>query len=119
MSILKGLTECWMSPTGRIVRDHPDFYHSTSAWHEQLAMYILADKWRITYDETVERVHSKFDGTAYEELESMGWIRLSKRGAVIPLWITGRRTIPKKQEETILEWCRENGADYRKSLSKY
>lgn len=121
MSILKGLEQCWMSPTGRIVRKHPNFTDSITgiAWHENLAMNILADKWKMSYDDTFEKVHgNKLDASAYEELEGMGWIRLSMRGSNVPLWIRTNKQLPKKQMITILEWCRENGRNYEKCFAK-
>lgn len=121
MKELENLTNAWVSPTGRYVTKHEDFYFDHT-WHLELAHCILKDLWKLdSWFDAFERVNKdgRLGHNAIEELEEMGWIRLHGFGGLIPVWIVpvGRK-LTKKQEESILDWCMVNNRNYDTSFAK-
>lgn len=47
---LSDLYRCWLSPTGRVVVEHPNIW-DMNAYHESLAQGILADIWKLKLDD--------------------------------------------------------------------
>lgn len=115
---LKGLRNAWMCPLSQIVYDY-DGVGSFSAWHEELAFYILKDMEKLSnYFEAFNFIHnnkynSPFISSATEYLELKGWVRLHGWSGSIPEWILDSDTrLTKAQENRILDWCIENNRKY-------
>lgn len=112
--MLKGLTNAWLSPKGRIVIRHEHFY-AEGAWHEELALCILADIWLLDHPDDAYEKKRELHGHeyAYVVLENMGWIRLHGYGGMEPIWIVPpNKKLTHRQEETIIDWCIANNERY-------
>lgn len=112
---LKGLKFAWLSPTGRIITNDEECYDYN---HNELAACILRDLWKLPSKQIAwEKVHvDMINVYCFEVLENKGWIRLhgwSKPKFIIPY----NKTITKKQEETIIEWCIENNILFDDAIS--
>lgn len=117
---LKDLKNAWLSPTGEIVITAKEFSGYDGGWHDQLAYCILRDIWGYdSFFDAFNRVHKKFSAYGYTELEDLGWIRLHGFGGLPPKFILPhKKTLTKKQENTILDWCNANNVKYEDSLAK-
>jgi len=107
---LSKLKNAWLSPSGKIVIDHPDF-DTTGAWHDNLARCIIKDMKKLDHvclaDDWVDE--NSNCGYCYEYLESIGWIRLHSFSGMEPTWwILEDITPTKKQEKVIVDWCNAN-----------
>ena len=110
---LKGLNNAWLNPSGRIITTADGFYGDGS-WHVDLGLCLLRDMWKLDhYLDAFEKLKSKFDHTASDELEDQGWLRLMGFGGMTPLWILPLGKKPTaKQSATIQDWCMANGRSY-------
>jgi len=116
---LKDLKNAWLNKNGKIVCEHPKFWHERT-WHVELAECILGDLWKIedTLD-VFEKCQDDFNASSTEVLEKMGWIRLMGFGGMLPVWVipVGYK-LTKKQEQTILEWCMNNNRNFNNCFAK-
>lgn len=115
---LLNLNNAWLSPTGRWVIKDREFDSMKGAWHEELALCILRDIWNVKSRlDAFDKVNQKFNNTAIEELENIGWIRLHGYGGIIPKWIAPQNEITKKQQIEIVDWCNVNNKIYENCFS--
>lgn len=118
---LIGVNNAWLSPKGDFVTSHEKFFFEGVAWHEKLALCLLADMWGLDDPmDAFERVHKgRLSALATEDLENMGWVRLHGFGGRTPVWVVlfNQRLTPL-QEEVVLDWCLENGVRYEECFAK-
>lgn len=115
---LRKLTNCWLSPTGKVKIGHNIGLSST---HISLAWEILATKAKKTVDELfLEMIKNNAPNHQRPDyiLEDMGWVKLQDVLGE-PRWVIQQfKKLTKKQQRFILDWCLANNVSYNDMMER-